>query len=335
MSANKSVTRQLAAIRQRYVSLEEMAEALRRHPGFEDLNRATISRWLEKPTRRTTLAIEILNSRRASTRLRIAQPNSLSVLPSTMLMWNAEDGRSYGLLSKRYGVEAVLSQTGTGGEAFDLLEKGQVEIALGSRDLLPQLSSDCYRLCTLSKTYIVGFITQPVEAITDFRGLRMGFMNGSPFGSRFEALAKSWGIPIPAPVGLASAKECAEALKAGRVHGIVGAATAMGQARRVAERSVRLFPVPQGMLGSYEMEIAVNQKIVQPATVRAYLYGLQETAEYVNYRKSVDAFQAEISERTQVERHDVRNILNNSVFAVSNLEPRTLLSLWEQEVVRG
>ncbi len=334
MASNKSVERKLAAIRQRYVSLEEMAEALRRHPGFEDLNRATISRWLEKPTRRAELAIEILNSRRAGARLRIAQPNSLSVLPSTMLMWSADEGRSYGLLAKRYGVELVLAQTATGGEAFDLLEKGQAEIALGSRDLLPQLGKDCYRLCTLSKTYIVGFAVQPVEAITDLRGLRFGFLNGSPFGNRFEALTKSWGIPTPAPVGLATAKDCADALKAGRVQGLVGAATAVGQSRRMVERSIRLFPVPQGMLGSYEMELAVNQKIAQPATVRAYLHALQETADYVNYRKTVEAFQAEIAERAQMERHDVRSMLNNSIYAVSNLEPRTLLSLWEQEVVR-
>ncbi len=334
MAAAKSVERRLAAIRQRYVSLEEMAEALRRHPGFEDLNRATISRWLEKPTRRAELAIEILNSRRAGARLRIAQPNSLSVLPSTMLMWSAEQGRCYGLLAKRYGVESTLAQTATGGEAFDLLEKGQAEIALGSRDLLPQLGKDCYRLCTLSKTYIVGIVTQPVEAITDLRGLRFGFLTGSPFGTRFEALAKSWGIPTPPPVGLATAKDCAEALRTGRVQGIVGAATAVGQSRRMVERSMRLFPIPQGMLGSYEMEVAVNQKIAQPATVRAYLHGLQETAEYVNYRKTVEAFQAEIAERAQMERHDVRSILSNSIYAVSNLEPRTLLSLWEQEVVR-
>jgi hypothetical protein len=104
--------------------------------------------------------------------------------------------------------------------------------------------------------------------------------------------------------------------------------------RRAVERSLRVFAVPQGMLGSYEMEVAVNQKIVQPATVRAYLYGLQETAEYVNYRKTVEAFQVEIAERAQMERLDVRNILNNSIFAVNNLEPRTLLALWEQEVVR-
>ena len=334
MAATKSVGRQLAAIRQRYVSLEEMAEALRRHPGFEDLNRATISRWLEKPTRRAALAIEILNSRRASTRLRLAQPNSLSVLPSTMMLWGADEGRTYGLLAKRYNVEAVLSQTATGGEAFDLLEKGQAEIALASRDLLPQLGKDCYRLCTLSKTYIVGFVAQPVEAITDLRGLRFGFLTGSPFGSRFEALAKNWGLTVPQPVGLPTVKDCADALRAGRINGVVGAATAMGQIRRAAERSVRLFTVPQGMLGSYEMEVAVNQKIAQPATVRAYLYALQETAEYVNYRKTVEAFQAEISGRVQMERHDVRNILTNSIFSVSNLEPRTILALWEQEVLR-
>ena len=330
-----NLAKQLATIRQRYVSLEEMAEALRRHPGFEGLNRATISRWLVKPSRRAALAIEILNSRTAPrTRLRIAQTNSLAALPSTMVASDSDEGKGWGLLARRYGVTATVVVSNTGGEAFELLEKGQVEMALGSRDLLPQLGRDCRRLCSLSRTFITGITTHPVEAVADLRGRVFGFLAGSPFGARIEALARNWGIALPAPVPLRDTKECAEALRAGRVAGMVGTATNTGQVRRAVQRAVHLFPMPQGMLGSYELEVAVNPRLASPASVRAYLYALQETAEYVNYRKTIETFQAEIAERVHMDRSDVRHILTNSIFGLTSLEPATVLALWEQEVVR-
>ena len=85
---NRNLLKQLAAIRQRFTSLEEMAEALRPHPSFEGLNRATLSRWLKSPSPRTAVAIEILNSRRPARRLRIGESNTLSVLPSALLTWD-------------------------------------------------------------------------------------------------------------------------------------------------------------------------------------------------------------------------------------------------------
>jgi hypothetical protein len=330
-----NLAKQLAAIRQRYVSLEEMAQALRRHPGFQGLNRATISRWLVKPTRRAALAIAILNSRSAArTRLRIAQTNSLAALPSTVVATDSPGGKGWGLLAQRYGVTASLVICNTGGEAFELLEKGQAEIALGSRDLLPQLGRDCRRLCSLSKTFITGITTQPVEAVTDLRGRVFGFLAGSPFGARLEALARNWGVAVPPPVPLRDTKECADALRAGRIAGMIGTATNTGQVRRAVERHTHLFPMPQGMLGSYELEVAVNLRLAAPAGVRAYLYALQETAEYVNYRKSIETFQAEIAEHARMDRSDVRHILTNSIFGLTSLEPATVLALWEQEVVR-
>ncbi len=329
-----NLAKQLAAIRQRYVSLEEMAEALRRHPGFEGLNRATISRWLVRPTRRAALAVEILNSRTAArARLRIAQTNSLAALPSTMVA-AVSSGKGWGLLGQRYGVTATVVVCNTGGEAFDLLEKGQAEIALGSRDLLPQLGRDCCRLCSLSKTFITGITSQPVEAVADLRGRTFGFLAGSPFGARLEALARNWGIAVPAPVPLRDVKECGEALRQGRIAGMIGTATNTGQVRRAVERHTHLFPMPQGMLGSYELEVAVNLRLAAPAGIRAYLYALRETAEYVNYRKSVETFQAEIAEHARMDRGDVRHILTNSIYGLTGLEPATVLALWEQEVVR-
>src|SRR4026207_569929 len=107
---NEQLLREFNVIRQRFTSLETMAEALRAHEGFEDLNRATLSRWLIQPSRRTKAALEILKSRRPPGIIRIAETKTLSVIPSSMLQWDVEEGTPHGLLASRYemkpGVQA-------------------------------------------------------------------------------------------------------------------------------------------------------------------------------------------------------------------------------------
>src|SRR5437870_1710079 len=131
----RKVIADLRAVSQRFTSLETMAESLRSYPGFENLNRATISRWLKKPSKRAALAITILNSRGSPATLRIAEPKTLWVVTSNMLTCTPKEDRPYGLLKTQYRVEGKSIEVQTGGEALELLNQGQVEIALAASDL--------------------------------------------------------------------------------------------------------------------------------------------------------------------------------------------------------
>src|SRR5262245_55933311 len=117
----RELTEDIAALRERFTSLEAMAQALRAHPGFERLNRATLMRWLKRPSARAKAAVEILTSRRdSSARIRIAQTNSLSAIPMAMLHWDGES-RPYGLLGTQYGVRTEVHESRHGGPALELL----------------------------------------------------------------------------------------------------------------------------------------------------------------------------------------------------------------------
>lgn len=330
---NKKLVQQLGALRERYTSLEEMAEALRRHPGFEGLNRATLSRWLKNPGRRAAVAVRILHSRRPATRLRIGESQTLSVIPSCMLSWEAEERKPYGLLEKQHGVVAEVQKVRSGGDALDLLVRGKVEVALVPGDLLNQLGTDCRRVCSLSKLYVTGIATQQMQVVSDVRGKTFGYLAGSAFGTRLNHVSRTWGITLPPPLALQSPKDFAEALRAGRIHGVVGSEPSVSQIRRAVERSLPVFPIPQGILGWFEMHVAVNLKTAHPTAVRAYLRGLEETTRYANARKSVGAFQAEIASRFNMDQWDVRNILTNTIYSLGEFEPATILTLWEREVV--
>src|SRR5688572_33420663 len=101
-TVNEELLREFNLIRQRFTSLETMAEALGAHEGFEDLNRATLSRWLVQPSRRTQAALEIMKSRRPPGVIRIAEKKKHSVIPSSLLQWDVEEGILHGLTARWY-----------------------------------------------------------------------------------------------------------------------------------------------------------------------------------------------------------------------------------------
>ena len=330
---NQKIARQLSEIRKRYTSLEQMAEALRLHPGFEELNRATLSRWLKNPTGRAPAAVRILSSRRHPSQLRIAQPNTISVIPSWMVTWEPEEGKPYGLLQQQYGVDAEVETTRHGGDAFEVLVKGKVEIALIPGDLVNQLGRDCQRICLLSHLYVTGIASQPIASVYDLKGKTLGFPFSSAFGTRLDNLSRTWGISLPPPIPLRSIPDCVQALVTGRVAGFVGSEPSVSQVRRGVEKSQNVFPIPHGVLGSFEMHVAVNLKSADPPTVRAYLTTLEESARYANARKSVAAFLEELASRFDLDARDAQSILSSTMFSVGELEPRATLTLWEREAV--
>lgn len=191
----------------------------------------------------------------------------------------------------------------------------------------------CRRLCLVSRLYITGFATQLIESVFDLKGKTFGYLEGSAFGTRLNHLNRTWRVGLTPPVVVETPKDCVQALLAGRISGMVGSERTISQVRRAVERSLHVFPVPQGVLGSFEMHLAVNLKIAHPAPVRAYLSALRHTVEYTNARKSVAAFQAEIASRFNMDTHDVRNVLTNTIFSVGDLDPGAMLTLWEREVV--
>lgn len=218
-----------------------------------------------------------------------------------MLAWEPEERKPNGLLEKRYGIAAE-TQTHSGGESFELLGKGRVEIALGAADQLTQLEPDCRRICCLSKLYVTAIARTRIESVHDLQGQTFGYLTGSAFGMRLDHLSRTWGIRLPQPLALETVKDCVQAMLAGRIQGMVGSEPSVSRVGRAIERSLAVFRVRQGMLGTFEMHMAVNRKLAHPAAVRAYLRGLEETTRYANARKSVAAFQAEVAARFQMEQ---------------------------------
>ena len=326
----------LRGLTDRYGSVDDIVRALQGHPGFKTLNRATVYRWRENPSPRAALAIEILSSKfdiGHAGSLRIAEPETLWVLPSTVLAWEAQKGRPYGLLKQRYGIQATVKPVPTGGDAFTLLSKGEVEIATGARDLLASFSPNCQRLCALTRSHVAGICRRSIQTIFDLDKLSFGFPSRSGIAARLNHLSRDRGITFGRLVPIETPAECAKALSQGksRLDGFIAWDSFIDKIRAKLPASLTLHPIPQGFLGSIEMSIAINPSIAKPGLVRAYLWAVRQAAAYVNERKDRPSFQREISKRTHLEYRDVQQTLQHSAFGIDDLDPEIVLGLWERE----
>lgn len=311
----KSVLSALAVARSRFTSLEAMAEALRVHEGFEDLNRSTLSRWMKHPTRRSERALELLNAPLPSVRLRVGETRTLSVIPTSMLLWEPTDATPYGMLARRYGISSQIHRTSHGKDGLELLVSGKTDLAVIPGDLLHWFPSHCARLCRLSRVYIAGASVHLVDSAFDLRGCRFGILAGSSFGTRLTVESRNWGFELPPPVLLPSLKDCVEALVDGRIQCVAGWEPFISHVRRAAGRHTTLHPIPQGVLGWFEMHVGVNLQTAHPGGVRAYLVSLDEAVRFTNARKSVASFHAEIAKRYKMAPAEVRQILTNIMFS--------------------
>lgn len=318
-------------MRKRFTSLEAMAEALRVHEGFEDLNRSTLSRWMKRPTARAGRALELLDTHLGTVGLRVGETPTLSVVPASMLLWDPRSGTPYGLLERRYGIRPEVFQTAHGKEGLELLVGDRADLAVVPADLLHWFPAHCARLCRLARVYVAGVATRLVDSPFDLRGCRFGILSGSSFGTRLKVESGNWGFQLPPPLPLPSLKACVDALVDGRIQCVAGWEPFVSHARRAAGRRVSLYPVPQGVLGWFELHVAVNLRTSHPGGIRAYLTSLTETVRFTNARKSVASFHAEIAHRYSMSASEVRQVLTSVSFGVEDLEPATVLKLWERD----
>jgi ABC-type nitrate/sulfonate/bicarbonate transport system substrate-binding protein len=172
-----------------------------------------------------------------------------------------------------------------------------------------------------------------VLAPFELKNKRFAILAGSSFVTRLTVESRNWGFDLVPPLVLPTLDDCVRALIDGRAHCVAGWEPFVTHARRAVERSRPAHAIPHGVLGWFEMHVAVNLRTAHPAAVRAYLSGLQESVQYTNGRKSVAAFHAEIGKRYRLEPSEARNILANVIFTASDLDTATALRLWEREAM--
>ena len=76
-SKKNPISEKLEAFKSYYGTLEGIVSELQKYPGFEKLNRATVSRWLKEPTGRAELAVKILSKNTGGSQVRIALPRTV------------------------------------------------------------------------------------------------------------------------------------------------------------------------------------------------------------------------------------------------------------------
>jgi hypothetical protein len=322
---------------ERYGSLEKIAEELRQHPGFEKLNRATVSRWVARPTRRAMLAVQLLSSKRSisslPTHIHIAEPRSLWVLPSTVLGWEGDED-PYGLLDKRYGIKVKVTQIRDGSEALKVLKAEEVDVALLAPELLSfQDTQECFKLCTLSTAFMIGIANRKVETLPDMKGMRIGFPAGSAVGEIAERWYLRLGFELPSLVGLTDIPSFVRAVNSREIDCVLAWEPMISYIKRRAKGYLK---INSSLLPQIEIAVCLNRNNVSPALIRSYLLSLTTSAKYVEANKQSHSFHLDIARRLKMEPKEVGTVLGSSMFysPASDLEIlRPVLTLWEQDIL--
>lgn len=326
----RNVRKEFRELAERYVSLEKVAEALRPYSGFEKVSRATIYRWMQEPTRRTELAINILSSRISHSKLRVAEPKSLLVLPSLMADWEPQKSTPYGTLQKEYGVEAEKVPVDTGGEALEKLDVGIVHIALAAPELATGFPN-CRRICSLSRAPILGIAKRHVSNITDLKGMRCGCFANSAIPQLLDELDRRRRLNL-GPATLYDAGSMDKIVRGFDADEIDCFVAWQPYIRQIQMKRGDLIAVKEQIFGTIDIDVMVNINVGQPRAIRAYLQWLHETSEYVERRKKVEAFHAEVVTHLpsdmSLSKQDVSSVLENSSFSTADCDMQTLLALW-------
>ncbi len=341
--------KELDSLREKYISIEQMADALRVYPGFENIDRTTVWRWFKKPTKRTAAAIRVLKSKgEVAANLRIAEIESFWTLPSLMLSWAPEEGKPYGLLKKEWNVELKRESIGSFTKACERVYHDETDIALAPRTSLrtgPQF------LCSIGRANVMCITRKKIQSTWDLAGIRFAAPPDLFFYSALrdtldkglfivkpedEKDSKRWElIAEKRPLFLSDAEgpeSCARQMKTKEIDGVIAWEPFLSMSKREAEKlGVRVFPAPPGTLGTVVVGLYVSHK-AGPRALRAYLWSLQKTIDYLNTKKSQEPFQAEIASRFGIDRKDVERTFSSIDWKLSDLNGNMILQFWEREV---
>ena len=323
--------RELNDIKKRYGTLDNMVEELRKHPGFERINRATLSRWLRAPAERTAIAIQILNEQRSGKTFNVAIADSLWVLPVKIaLAAEYQEFRRHIKVDEALlhtGSEVVLNIRETGGQAIEMLEAGEVDIAMGARNY--GASGNIGYLCDITCAAMLGISMEPLHTRKEFFSSNViGYPHASKLGDMLEDRATEWGIlDIKTKPLLPS--EYVKALTHDEVQCIVGWEPFISRIKDDVGNKLTLHDVNKDVLGVMHIGLFIDSKAVNMKLLFPFLKVLSQVIHYVENNKHHPDLLKAIRDVEGIPEKKTSAILSESRYQIDHFQVETLLTLRE------
>ena len=329
-SVEKTI-RELNDIKNRYGTLDNMVEELRKHPGFERINRATLSRWLRNPAERTAIAIQILNEQHSGKLFKVAIADSLWVLPVKIAL-----SKSYLEFRRHIKVDEALLHTGsqvvltirqTGGQAIEMLESGKVDIAMGARNY--GASGRIGYLCDVACAAMLGVSLEPVNTRKDFFQKNViGYPQASKMSDMLEDRATEWGI-LDIKTKPLEASQYVKALMNDEVQSIVGWEPFISRIKQDVGNRIPLNDIHKDVLGVMHIGLFIDTKSVNMKVLFPFLKQLSQMIDYVENNKHNPELLKAIKDIEGIPEKKATAILTESRYQIDHFQVETLLTLRE------
>jgi len=343
----------LAVVKQQFRTLDRMAEHLQAFPGFEKVNKSTISRWLLHPTDRTLVALRLLAgtatmSQGTGKRLLIAVPDSILAIPLIMVAAprRREEWKNISFLEQHFGIPTECRIVKDGGEAVRQLIEGKVHIAFAAQDIInesreTETVTSCTSLCSIAETPLlaIGADLRYSKAVT-----RVGYMAGTAVGERLQLVINHHGWPPAKLVPVRSIEDAAQRFITSdkkQIDAFVGWDTsvislAMMLRNQDEPNPSNRYPthriLSSSTLAKLQTEVAVNLRSIEPSHVRAFLAALNRVIrDQIEPRRDQALFHGEIEADFGINQDIAAEGLKYSEFHKIQVSVETILQFWNAE----
>jgi hypothetical protein len=268
MSVTKNKPKSLAAIRERFLNLRDMAAELGTFSDFQGVQHPALVRWLKAEAegkelpRRARRAIELMSAKRTES-LRIPFHDSPVALPLMILEARGASATKAG------GYTIERKDVPSGAEALIKVAKCDSEdgadIAFAWEDvkLGKAAKGKCAALCNYVSYDLAGIYLEredrPIRTRVDLRKVKFGFPETSAVGEFLKSEITFDKAAERSPKGLLTAKEAAAALKKKEVDCLVGWHPWLSNAKKELASS-NPKDLPAGLLPPIRLALFISRQ---------------------------------------------------------------------------
>ena len=325
----KHLVTELLALKARYGTLENMVKELRKYPSFNKISKSSLSRWLSSPSDRTQLAINFLNQKFANSKISIAVSDTLWSLNFKLLFddryQDLANKYHFGAPLKENGVDVLFKTPDTGGEAITLLETGEVDIAVAAKEF--SNGDSMSYLCDVSSSLLSGISRKPIESRKAFYcDYKIGFPRATKLRTLIKDFAIEWGAIEPNTYPLASS-DFTLALLNEDIDALIGWEPMIGKVQDQLKKKVKLYSIPQGMLGKMNMVLYANTNKLDVKTLFPLFQSLDQVTHFLQENKLKEEVIKVVSDIEGIHKDQVYSILKDSFFVFKNINIKTFVQL--------
>ena len=332
------IVSKLEALKAYYGTLESMVSELQKYPGFEKLNRATVSRWLKEPTGRAELAVKILSKNTGGSQVRIAVPDNLWGQALAYCIINPLS-QAPNLPQRTQIVSPQIIYCDNDSETIEHLELGSVDLCFCPRPRT--LSTFIKPFCQVARIPLMGLLTQAYTSSSKLSEFKCAISYGNVLYSDLEQFFFRQGLLSPS-ITILPPNSTFEQFKRNKIQAFISYEPELTHLEDKLHSINKSILREAELFGSTDIFFLVNTEhkdLTHLFPVMKFIYSRLNHLE--SYKNDLNLLNY-LSQKTSMAEKNIESYLERSFFGIHSLQTETFFEnilshndLWEKRDQRS